>query len=376
MFSTSIMDYNDYEIELAAFSAIDSSDGPLLEYDRQAMDRDLQSGRATYSDNDPMVPTCNDAEADNESGGVDPLCIRYDIEKDPTLSIGTALDRVRMATKAGDVTMAQSIARVPGIVLTADALAAVKSDDDLADLAVKVASSLKGAMQFYLTAGKASIAKTLVLNSKSLLEFADGVLKDDYSSPYDERGMHERAFAGVQQALSLKALPAPAAAALAQAVKVSLDALLQTPYVTGLGSQDRSDTTEVLTKALQSIGSSLEKDQAAGLPKLRATVLGSLARHSRVPFFFGKLEGMSQAMDIETSVVGILADNVTASGPAAASTAIERLTAAKALATFHGRAQGDAAIKASLNALTQARVGATDNASRELIEQLLSILKS
>ena len=83
IFSTSIMDYNDYEIERAAFYDVNSSDGPLLEYDRQAISA-IYNQHKDISDKDAQVPRCNDNEADNEDGGVDPLCIRYDVENDPT----------------------------------------------------------------------------------------------------------------------------------------------------------------------------------------------------------------------------------------------------------------------------------------------------
>ena len=105
------MDYNDYEIERAAFYQTDSSDGPLLEYDRQFLSVLYDKSQEVDRKADP-VPACADAEADHEAGGVDPICIRYDIEHDPTMSVGTALDRVNLATKERDITLAQALANI------------------------------------------------------------------------------------------------------------------------------------------------------------------------------------------------------------------------------------------------------------------------
>jgi hypothetical protein len=94
MFSTSIMDYNDYEIERGAFYHVLGSAGPKLEYDRQAISA-MYNHSQDVAASDSVVPTCNDNEADTEDSGVDPLCIRYDIQHDPTWSVSTALNRIK-----------------------------------------------------------------------------------------------------------------------------------------------------------------------------------------------------------------------------------------------------------------------------------------
>jgi hypothetical protein len=368
MFSSSIMDYNDYEIELAAFTATDSSDGPLLEYDRQAIDTIYNKG-ADLSDKDPLQQVCNDAESDSaDLGGVDPVCIRYDIEKDPTLSVNTALDRINLATLPGDVTMAQSIARVPGVVLTPAALAAAKDMDAFTQLAADAASALKGSMVYYLTGGKASLAKTLRLNLRSLYKFEDGVLDDQY----DEQAMRERVFAGVQKALALKAIPDAPAAALAQAEKDIVAALATTPFVKGLSADDSQALSAKLVSAVHKVASSVETDSTSGLPGVRATVLAGLAR-TPAPFFLGTFPGSNKPMNIEASVVGMLADAVTGADHADRSL-IERVNATKALLTFKGRLQGDPAIAACRTAMTQARAAATDTDSLEIAQALLELL--
>ena len=75
MFSTSIMDYNEYNEEVAgAFTSLDGSGGPLLEYDRQIISA-LYNDAKDIKDSDAVLPACADAESDSLDGGVDPLCV-------------------------------------------------------------------------------------------------------------------------------------------------------------------------------------------------------------------------------------------------------------------------------------------------------------
>ena len=94
--------------------------------------------------------------------------------------------------------LAQALQRVPSLVLTDEAIAAVKTKEDLKNLAAKISASLKGSMKFYLVSGKASLARSVRMNVKSLLKFGEDVLLEGY----DERAMRERAFDGVQKALA------------------------------------------------------------------------------------------------------------------------------------------------------------------------------
>jgi len=70
-FTTSIMDYNQYHIERAAFESVSSEKGPLLEYDRQILSV-LYNGGKDVAATDAVLPTCNDDEADSFDDGVDP----------------------------------------------------------------------------------------------------------------------------------------------------------------------------------------------------------------------------------------------------------------------------------------------------------------
>lgn len=319
-FSTSIMDYNDYEIERAAFTDPNTADGPQLEYDRQALSA-IYNQMADVKANDPVLPVCNDAEADTEeSGSVDPLCLRYDIEKDPTISIETSLNRVNLDKLDGDVTLAEALDRVAADVLTVDALAKVKSEADAKLLAKKYKDALKGAMNFYFIGSKASISKTVRTNLRSLYVFADDVLP----AGFDEMAMRERAFKGVQSVVDLRELSAPVKKKLME-LSVNLTATIAK---TGFGSTIAAD-------AVVKMGEEFEKDASKGLIKLRAQVVGALLREESLPLYFGN------GKDFEIAMITVLYETIRILKNSQVITAVE-IAAAKALVTYKGRPQVDA----------------------------------
>jgi hypothetical protein len=234
IFSTSIMDYNDFEIERGAFDAVDSANGPQLEYDRQVLSA-LYNKMKDVAANDPILPACNDAEADQEEGGVDPLCLRYDIEANPTLSIATAFDRIEKTELDGDVPLSQALGRVPDLVLNDRALESIKDGTELKAAVGKLASSLKGAMSFYILSGKASVSRVVRTNAESLLIFAEGILPDTFSGDQ----MRGASYLGIQKALALTALPEAVNAGIAQAKASSLERLKRTAYVQSLSAHGR-----------------------------------------------------------------------------------------------------------------------------------------
>ncbi|MCM2278669.1 MAG: zinc-dependent metalloprotease [Oligoflexia bacterium] len=363
-FSTSIMDYNDFELERGAFDGLLSATGPLLEYDRQALSALYNQGRDFDGDSDPL-PTCNDEEADQEEGGVDPLCIRYDAEKDPTLAVETSYQRLVSERLEGDVSLAQALLRVPGLTLTEELLSAATDKKEFEDLATRLGRALKGTLGFYLVSGKTSFARSVRTNLKSLLEVSEGILPEGY----DLQAMRERAFTGVQRALALRELPSPVRLALLEARSTALLALASTPYLRSLSPSEAKKQLGAAEKKLEAIAESFAADPSAGLAKARAAVLGALARHEAVPYFFGKLG--ERPVDFEALFVGLLSEAIPSE---AGRTAAERKAAVKALATYAGRLQGDGAIEAARLKLQAERAAATSNEARELAQELLKAL--
>ncbi len=364
-FSTSIMDYNDFEIERAAFSAPDSADGPLLEYDRQVLSA-IYNKKQDIAATDPVLPACNDAIADNEAGGVDPFCVRYDIEKDPTASIQTALDRVNQEQVAGDVTLSQALRKVPALVLTPDALSGVKTQEDLEALGDKFARAAYGSLNYFVNAGKASIRRVVLTNVRALLVYADGALPEGV----DAMGLREREFAGIQAALALKQLPAPVLTAITEAESSAISALGGTPFLLSLDATKAQTALSDLTKRIDKKLQGFAADATTGLSRLHGAVLASLTRFAGVSYFFDGTNAAATT-DYEKALIGILAD---ATVNTQSFNESERTFAASALVTYKGRIAGDPAIQAAFKSVNTEAVSATTNAARDLAESLLAIL--
>ncbi len=368
IFSTSIMDYNNYESERQAFFGAKSSEGPLLEYDRQIISTLYNQGR-DISESDPVVPACADAEADFEEGQVDPLCIRYDIEKDPTLSVVTAYKRVTELSLEGrptELTLAEALPRVPRLALEDSRIEKIQTKEDFLAAASETAASLKGAIRFFVQSSSASLAKTAATNVKSLLVFDESALPEGY----DAAAMRERAYQGVRNTMALTVLPEKVKTSISAALQLTLDRLSQAPYARSLGSTETSALLKEVGAKIEKSVISLETDPVNGLPKARIYVLNALMRHETVPFYLGGKDSRS-AKDYETAIVqlvsGIAGDTLRTAG--------ERIAATQTLTTYSGRLTAEGALRKLRTQVTAERKNARDNDSRELAEQLLDILR-
>ena len=170
--------------------------------------------------------------------------------------------------------------------------------------------------------------------------------------------------------LKMPQLVSKAAESIAAAAVV---ALKTTPYILSMKDEAAASSLETTREGIVKAVSDFEADEAKGLPKLRATVLAALKRHPNVPYFLGTLSstGSSIKMDFETALMGILNDTTLDK----TRTLAERTAAAKSLISFKGRLTvGDDMIKRAVDTLTQERVVAPDNKSREAAESVLAIL--
>jgi hypothetical protein len=360
IFSSSIMDYNDYSLERAAFSALDSSDGPLLEYDRQILSEIYNNGQDIAA-SDRVMPACNDAEADNLTGGVDPICIRYDIGHDPTLQVQVTGARITEAKIDKDVTLQDAISRIPDLYLSDAKIATLTSEDALKAAATGFAKTLAGSEGFYL--GSSGLGGNVRLNVKSLYEFGGAPLPGDY----DAAAMRERVFTGVNQVVTLMTMPAGVKDALAAAEEQGLAKLATSPYMIRMASSTKTGLLKTLSDQITATVAAWETDTKAGLPATRAKVIATLDRQTAVPYYLGSAKDGSLT-NYESSMVGVLGDVVTGK---LKQTSVERIAAAKALATYSGRPAYTAAIGALQNSLNNEVKNATTN---DTLETALSVL--
>lgn len=348
VFSTSIMDYNDYEIEREAFSGTDAPDGPLLEYDRQVLSAIYNAAKDVKS-TDPVVPVCNDSEADTDgSGAVDPLCIRYDIEKDPTASVETAARRLTKDSLAGDVTLKEAIGNLVAEQLAQDRIQALGTREAIEDFAETFVRSLAGVVNFYVAGGKVSLLKTIRANLKSVYVFEKDVLPAGYSE-YKMRG---RMDAGVAFALGLHALPDASKTAVKDALARAMKAIQQAPGFGTLGATG-------IAKLRESLEKGMNKGISDSLMRARTGVLGLLKVKETIPFYLGTLSG--HAFDFERTFSGDLIKIIEnqKAGPE------DRVTAATSLATYLKRPVGGGSIEGLRKQIRTELQRAKTNEARE-----------
>jgi hypothetical protein len=364
LFSSSIMDYNDFEIERQAFDGADSANGPLLEYDRQALSA-IYNQLKDVKESDPLMPVCTDVEADTEEYGVvDPMCMRYDIENDPTLAITTAMNRVNADAMEKDVSLSQALANAQKSILSDELIAAIDTKEKLAFVIRGLRANLYGVTRFYYLSGKASLTRAVKSNLKSLYIFEDDILPEGAS----ELAMRTRALNGVKNVLSMDGLSENTRSALVSLGNESAKRLLQSPLLSALSPADTASVTVQIKMAIMSLANRFAQDTSAGLPKVRMAVLDGLTRTPTLPFFFGKAEGT--AFDVENEAIELLANSAGSLGLAP----IERLHAAKALSSYQGR-PGVAERASRLKAQIETELSsATNNGQREFALRMKKLL--
>lgn len=358
-FSSSIMDYNHFEIERGAFNGVETAEGPELEYDRQFLSAVYDQSRDVPQDK--VMPVCNDEEADAEKGGVDPLCIRYDVEKDPTLAVLTAQARVESAQKQGDTTLAQAIANVPALVLNTQKVEGASDQESFDNLVTQVTNGLTGSMSYYYVSGRAAISRSVRNAFKALLVFSDGVLPAEYS----ESEMRNRALTGLKLGTSVASISDAAKQALVAVQNPILDELMKTPYAAKLSADEQEAAKQKVIAKIAALPEKFANNETSGLARVRAAVASTLARHEDVEWF------LDDTTNVEAQIVDLLSGSVVNTK----ATASERKASATSLATYKNRLEGKTAVENAKTALESELKNAKTNASRALAYELIAALE-
>ncbi|MBL7714369.1 MAG: zinc-dependent metalloprotease [Bdellovibrionales bacterium] len=364
IFSDSIMDYNQYEIERQAFNAVDTEKGPVLEYDRQALSALYNQG-ADIRPTDPVLPVCDDQEADADAEGVDPYCLRYDVEKEPTLSIDRALKRITETTLDSDTTLVQAISRVPSLELGAAPATKVLTAADLDSLKESMAHALVAPLRFFYFSGRASFSRTIRLNLASLRVFSflpEGT---------DETALRLRVMDGTHQFLLARMLPDHVKDALTLAQQDFLGKIAATPGFTKLSAQEKSKFSESFKAKSDELIESFVQSPSNGLPKARAALLSDLTYFANSPYFMGSLSGVKKVWDAEDQILMILSETVQ---DAKDSSDLERTIAAESLSTFKNRMSAKPYFEKTKKVLTRQWKKAASIAERDLVESLFKAL--
>ena len=334
--SWSVMDYNFFQSEMELFGELGASSGPILEYDRQIISQLYHKG-AEVSESDPVVPACEDSEADTTKDGVDPLCNRYDSENDPSLGVAHSYNNVVAAGGALGVegkTLSESMAELKAIVHDKFSSAekipdAEKLESELKDLS----SRLEQLIAYYVVSGGQAVRGNLVNNSKSLRIFADEVKLDD------EAAFRSRYIDTLKAATSWRALPEVPAAALNAVIEETKAAIISN---TAIGKEEAVRAV-LADKAEKFLIDSLSLKVTVALMKLRASVYDTLRFKADEPFAFSLGNG-KDPVNLEELAVSILRSGVTmqlaGSSDEIALYQSERLAAAATLVSFKGVSTG------------------------------------
>jgi hypothetical protein len=357
IFSSSIMDYNQYEVEANAFTSETSSDGPLLEYDRQIISVLYNSGK-DVAVTDPVLPACEDHQADDMSGGVDPTCLRYDSGEDPSKQVLRTIALIKNKdAKLGP--LKSFAAALDELNTTLVDPSKVKTSDDAIKALAEYEGQIAGLAKYYLISGAQSLRYMTVANLKALYDFRDDVtLAGPEKSAYISRVIE-----ALNYSANVATLEAPEHEALVNLARTAAKWIQATPWFqTGA---DRDEKLPMIVKSLSDLEINVT---AVTLPALRAKVVAALVRNASTPFYFSTTD--VPARDLEKSVLDLLESVVTQplttrDGALMKRSAAERLAAAQSLATFKGIVAGQEAITRVRNYLNSAVTMAKSSQERQ-----------
>ncbi len=349
-FSTSIMDYNQFQIERDAFDSIDSANGPLLEYDRQIISVLYHEGW-DIEETDPVLPTCEDTVADYQTGAVDPLCIRYDAGQDPSKQV---LETRNLITHK-DSKLGRTVSLARSIELFREELDLGEATD-LGTAAATVQErymELMGAFHYYTNAGAQSLGNLLSLNAKAMLEHVDSEAAEFDRIEGGSAGLRRRVFAGIHWALALNEMPEEIQAEM-NLLKVDVLQWLSTQgFFKSLPETQRVVIEGLFSEFIDGMHDALIGSSSAQSPisKMRLRAISALGRKATASFHLGT-NSEDEVEDFELNVITSLSQSLFASVKATGEPVLrpitERLATARALKSYDGT-------EAGLVALLQAR---------------------
>jgi hypothetical protein len=365
LFSSSIMDYNDYNEEEAAFSGDHTADGPLLEYDRQIISY-IYNDAKDVKDSDPVLPACADDVADSTDKGVDPLCNRYDIGADVTKEALKALTIFTVEGSKRGAMEAITPKKVTDAFIGLPPAASVKTQDDLLKSLAKAQALEAGVVGIYISASANSFGYLGSIAAKSLKVFQKDVLPED--GGYDENEMRSRALQALEAAASMDQFPDVTAKAVAAAKPAVLQYLQSTAFVAGLPRDGQQKLMDLLSAKLDKI---LVTDvQTAILAKMQTRFITALANTPTAPIGF--LTANGKTTDVELEVMQILAK---LSGPVMGNVLrpmAERAAALKSLKTYSVSDNYKGVADKVVSTLQAEIANSTDALRRQAVRDLLA----
>ena len=358
-FSTSIMDYNHFNEESAAFDGPEVSTGPLLEYDRQIISVLYNEGK-DVKESDATVPACNDEDADSSTGGVDPLCLRYDIGKDPTAQALRAIELIKNAGQHSG-----KLGSLPSALLATlrelPAAEKMTNAEEVKKAVKEFLESVKGTANLYIGGTANSLANLGSLSLKSLYVAREGALPEGYK----EEALRENAMQVLETSLALETMPDASKASLKQ-VRDGLNEYLQ--KAPAYATVSESARAEQIGTVMKEFDAGLGKAEQAVLSKMRTKLLTALKYNSDAPLAF-HTRG-SETVDLEARVLSLLERVASTKVATGERPEAERLEAVKTLMTYKALPTGKEVIERLKGTLDGEIRAARDARQRESVRKV------
>ena len=326
----SVMDYNYYQHELDLFTVIGGSEGPKLEYDRQAMSFLYNKG-ANIAATDKVIPSCNDEDADSKEEGIDPNCIRYDAESNPL--IGLAHASGRFTDKAGALgletkTLSQMIDIQRGVLVASLLDAAVAKDATTAeDIVKKRLAGLTKLISYYVAVGAQSVRVNLTLNAGAMRAWKNDASTDGIVMPESERRL--KYVQTLETFVKMTDLPAEPHAAVEELVEGMTKVISEA---------ERFGTVEerkvLVGKLAEKIIKVTKESAVSSLARVRGGVAEKLAYDPELPFASGLIDGRTAEHIAVSALADIVVSDLTKDEVGDANLVAERTKAAGALKSF------------------------------------------
>lgn len=367
MFSSSAMEYNQYQLEGQAFDRVSTetqkgSTGPLLEYDRQILSALYNEGK-DISSTDRVVAHCADREASAYSGGIDPFCVPYDAGKDPSVVLQKVIaltqDPTAKLGKTKSLVAAlqdlQSLFPNPQMIIM---------DQQVAMLLKSYQTKVLALTQYYVGAGPQSINYVMLQSLRALQVFRANTLP----TGMDELALRIRVADSMDQMMKMEAFSAQTHKGLDQVGDEVAKWLRQTPWYLSATADIQKEAEETLR---QIPAESVKMVEGTILPRLRTKQLEALLANPNAPFF------LAPQADYEAKALEWIGQTLTGRLPSGGRyTVAERLSAAKSLATFQLNLEADRIKKDAINQVMVEMMNIKTAQERQELRALLSLLKS
>ncbi|AZZ37819.1 hypothetical protein CIK05_13750 [Bdellovibrio sp. qaytius] len=292
-FTSSIMDYNHYNLERPIFDSVDTSNGPILEYDRQFLDAVYNNGETIA--NSPVLPACSDDDADNTAGGVDPTCSRYDAGSNP---YNWMLETIQLIEKPTYTlgfmkSLTEALKDVQSSLAPVQDVATQESFEAIRDDFFTRESAL---FDFYAFAGAQSLRYMTTNNLKSLKNVTPGILENTI---FNETNLRQQTLSSLEYIFTSQSAPQVPVEQLAANISFIKSWAQTTAYFNSLDPNKQVELLEALQTKHAEVVTHV---QTFTFAKVRQRVAANLAHDPANAYYFS-----SEAnLDVETYVIDLL----------------------------------------------------------------------